>query len=72
MNCSVAHTHHTREQLFVNIEAAVDAAFERDRVADLGVHDRVQVSSHQFEQAVRQSDKSNVDLTRLHTKQLDR
>ena len=36
---------------FSNIEVAVDAAFERGRVADLGVRDGVQVSSHRFEQA---------------------
>ena len=51
MDCSVADTHYTREQLFVSIEVAVDAAFERDSVADLGVHDGVQVSSHRLEQA---------------------
>ena len=51
MNCSVAHTHYTREQLFVNIGVAVDAAFESDKVPDLGAHDGVQVSSHRFEQA---------------------
>ena len=51
VNCSVAHTHHTREQLFISIEAAVDAAFKKGRAADLGVHSGVQVSSHQFEQA---------------------
>ena len=36
---------------FSNIEVAVDAAFESCSVASLGVHDGVQVSSHQFEQA---------------------
>ena len=47
----MADTHYTREQLFISIGVAVDAAFERGSVADLGVHDGVQVSSHRFEQA---------------------
>ena len=51
VNCSVAHTHYNREQLFVSIEVAVDAAFEGGSVADLSVHGGVQVSSHRFEQA---------------------
>ena len=51
VDCSVAYTHITHEQLFINIEVAVEAAFEDGRVADLGVHSGVQVSSHRFERA---------------------
>ena len=47
----MADTHYTREQRFISIEVAVDAAFEGGSVADLGIHDGVQVPSHRLEQA---------------------